>query len=217
MSEITNNKAVSPSIKSIKVQARDEVFRIVQLRGNLFVCSKQFGSCCCGWTEKGRASVNTQLYEQEWADRKLRNKLHLTFSGCLGPCAVGNNVLLQLDGRSIWFSDLNSDHYIPVLFDYIEGLLVNPLALLPPELASHVYERYLPAQPIVTSPSTNLADQNETTQNQTQAELDYLDVVCLMEVDPQTARWKSEYANRTFYFCAPACRKAFDKEPLAYL
>ena len=64
--------------KTIKVQARGEDFRIVQLQGNLFVCSKAHGNCCCGWTEKGRAPLNVALYEQEWERRKIRNKVHLS-------------------------------------------------------------------------------------------------------------------------------------------
>lgn len=109
--------------KTVKVHARGEDFRIVQLQGNLFVCTKANGSCCCGWTEKGRAPVNIELYQQEWEGRKVRNKVHLTFAGCLGPCAVGNNALLQLFGRSVWFKDLNDDALIPAIFDYIEAML----------------------------------------------------------------------------------------------
>ena len=75
-------------LKTIKVHARDEDFRIVQLQGNLFVCSKAHGNCCCGWVEKGRAVVNTALYGDEWERRKIRNKVHLSFTGCLGPCST---------------------------------------------------------------------------------------------------------------------------------
>jgi YHS domain-containing protein len=34
---------------------------------------------------------------------------------------------------------------------------------------------------------------------------------------PATARWKSEYAGRTFSFCSPGCKKSFDREPQVYL
>lgn|GEM_PF-4090957 len=36
--------------RTVKVHARGEAFRIVQLVGNLLVCSKEHGNCCCGWT-----------------------------------------------------------------------------------------------------------------------------------------------------------------------
>ena len=44
-----------------------------------------------------------------------------------------------------------------------------------------------------------------------------LDVVCKMEVDPKTAAAKSEYKGQTYYFCAPGCKRAFDKDPEKYL
>jgi Cu+-exporting ATPase len=43
------------------------------------------------------------------------------------------------------------------------------------------------------------------------------DPVCGMRVDPQTARRTSEHEGRTYYFCSPACKKAFDAEPRRHL
>ena len=43
------------------------------------------------------------------------------------------------------------------------------------------------------------------------------DVVCGMEVDPKTAPAKTEYKGETYYFCAPGCKVAFEKEPEKYL
>ncbi len=43
------------------------------------------------------------------------------------------------------------------------------------------------------------------------------DPVCGMDVDPKTAQWKSEYQGKTYYFCAPGCKKDFDKEPQKYI
>jgi YHS domain-containing protein len=42
------------------------------------------------------------------------------------------------------------------------------------------------------------------------------DPVCKMKVDPKTAIWKSEYKNKTYYFCAPGCKHTFDKDPETY-
>lgn len=199
------------SIKTIKVHARDEDFRIIQLQGNLFICAKANGSCCCGWEEKGRAPINSALYEAEWERRKIRNKLHLTFTGCLGPCAVGNNALLQLFGQSIWFKDLNDDSYIPAIFDYIEATLqANRVLTPPPALAEHVFMRYLPAATDNHDILLAVAQEDDG------AGLERLDPVCLMDVDPATARWSSEYSGRTYFFCAPACKKGFDRDPAAY-
>ena len=43
------------------------------------------------------------------------------------------------------------------------------------------------------------------------------DPVCDMEVDIATARWTSEYVGQTIYFCAPGCKRRFDKDPAAYV
>ncbi len=192
-------------ITTIKVRARNEDFRIVQLQGNLFVCSQAHGSCCCGWTEKGRAPLNQALYEQEWERRGIRNRLHLTFTGCLGPCAVGNNALLQLYGQSIWLKDLNDDALIPQVFAYIDAMLAAGHGLpAPAALADHVYARYL------GGPSDAAAEADA-------GGLERLDPVCLMDVDPATARYSSVYQDQVIYFCAPGCKKAFDRDPQAYI
>ena len=39
------------------------------------------------------------------------------------------------------------------------------------------------------------------------------DPVCGMMVDEQTAAGKSEYQGKTYYFCAPICKKKFEAEP----
>ncbi len=44
-----------------------------------------------------------------------------------------------------------------------------------------------------------------------------VDPVCKMEIDEKTARFKSEYKGKTYYFCAVGCKKAFDKNPERYL
>ncbi len=42
------------------------------------------------------------------------------------------------------------------------------------------------------------------------------DPVCGMDVQPEQAAGQSEYQGRTFYFCCPACKEKFDKEPDRY-
>jgi Cu+-exporting ATPase len=43
------------------------------------------------------------------------------------------------------------------------------------------------------------------------------DPVCGMEIDPATAAGSSEYEGATYYFCAEACKTAFDAEPSKYV
>jgi len=42
------------------------------------------------------------------------------------------------------------------------------------------------------------------------------DVVCGMDIDSTTAAAQSEYKGKTYYFCAPGCKKDFDKSPEKY-
>jgi YHS domain-containing protein len=197
-------------ISAVKVHARGEDFRIVQVVGNLFVCSRANGNCCCGWGEKGRWVFENEHWAAEWERRRIRNRLHLTFTGCLGPCAVGNSAMLQIHGRSVWFKDLNGPEYAGLVFDYAQAMLAAGRVLPPPaELADHVYERYLPPPDDRYVPFVVGAGDADG--------LERLDPVCLMDVDPATARWKTEYGGRTIYFCAPGCKKAFLAEPEAYL
>jgi len=44
-----------------------------------------------------------------------------------------------------------------------------------------------------------------------------IDPICKMEVDEKTATLKSEYKGKTYYFCAPGCKKTFEDDPEKYL
>ncbi len=44
-----------------------------------------------------------------------------------------------------------------------------------------------------------------------------VDPVCKMEVDEETAKFKTEREGRTYYFCAPGCKAAFEENPEKYL
>ena len=43
------------------------------------------------------------------------------------------------------------------------------------------------------------------------------DVVCGMEIDSESAAGTSEHQGKTYYFCGPGCKAAFDKDPDAYV
>ena len=42
-----------------------------------------------------------------------------------------------------------------------------------------------------------------------------IDPVCGMKVNKDTS-YKSDYKNKTYYFCALNCKQAFDKNPEKY-
>ena len=38
-----------------------------------------------------------------------------------------------------------------------------------------------------------------------------------MEVDEKTAKYKTIYQGKYYYFCAPGCKKSFEEEPELYI
>ena len=42
------------------------------------------------------------------------------------------------------------------------------------------------------------------------------DVVCGMDIDPNTASSQTEYQGKTYYFCSNACHDKFMAEPQKY-
>jgi YHS domain-containing protein len=44
-----------------------------------------------------------------------------------------------------------------------------------------------------------------------------IDPVCKMDVNEKKAPATSTYKGKTYYFCAPGCKKAFDANPDKYL
>jgi YHS domain-containing protein len=42
------------------------------------------------------------------------------------------------------------------------------------------------------------------------------DPVCGMNVDEKTAKLKSDYMGKTYYFCSQMCKTTFDKDPAKY-
>jgi YHS domain-containing protein len=43
------------------------------------------------------------------------------------------------------------------------------------------------------------------------------DLVCGMDVEEKTAKYKTIYKGETYYFCAPGCKKVFEDNPEKYV
>jgi nitrile hydratase accessory protein len=106
---------------------------VARPRGHLFVCAS---GCCCGRTEDGFAPVPAETFHREWERRRLRNLVHLTIGGCLGPCALANVALLLFDGQAQWFHSINSDGLAFALYDHVERMLDADACLPPPPALS---------------------------------------------------------------------------------
>src|ERR1700744_2077253 len=122
------------------IRADGRTLNIVQHRAHLSYC---FTGCCCGRTERGYAEVPVDVYKEEWTRRKIRNAVHLTKGGCLGPCVLANVASLVFDGRSVWFHSVNSAWQVRQIFDYIDAMLQADRFLKPPaELTEFVFNYY---------------------------------------------------------------------------
>jgi cobaltochelatase CobN len=122
------------------VRADGRAINVVQRRAHLSYC---FTGCCCGRTERGYAAVPVDTFKDEWLRRKLRNVVHLTKAGCLGPCALANVASLVFDGKSVWFHSVNTPWHVRLIYDYIETMVRADRYIAPPsELTEYVFNFY---------------------------------------------------------------------------
>ena len=115
--------------RNIVVRPDGRPVNVARSRGHLFVCAS---GCCCGRTEDGFAPVPAETFHFEWERRRLRNVVHLTIGGCLGPCALANVALLLFDGQAQWFHSVNSEARALDIYDHVEAMLDADGCLPPP-------------------------------------------------------------------------------------
>ena len=115
--------------RNIVVRRDGRRVNVARFRGQLLVCAT---GCCCGRTEDGFAPVPAETFHREWERRRLRNIVHLTIGGCLGPCALANVVLLLFDGQPQWFHSIDSESLAVALYDHVEAMLAADGCLPPP-------------------------------------------------------------------------------------
>jgi cobaltochelatase CobN len=121
--------ARAPRPRNLVRRADGKAINVFRRPGQLFVCAK---GCCCGLTDRGHDPVPEELYHREWERRRLRNTVHLTIGGCLGPCALANVVMLLFAGREVWFHSITSDAQVLAIYDYIEAMVAAGRYLPPP-------------------------------------------------------------------------------------
>ena len=137
--------------RNIVVRRDGRRVNVARFRGQLFVCAT---GCCCGRTGDGFGAVPTELYHGEWERRRLRNVIHLTIGGCLGPCALANVVLLLFDGQTQWFHSIDSEAQALALYDHVErmleadGCLPPPAALAPYHFTASAWQPRPDGQPV---------------------------------------------------------------------
>ena len=131
-------EATNRFTEATRFDGESKTIRVVE--GHLFVCQ----GCCCGNTEAGNPPVPLDRFKKEWKERGIRSRIHLTVSGCLGPCSVPNIVLLMYRGETVWFHSINSNYEVVLIYDYLERLLQLNRFVPPQEpLSRKVFQRYV--------------------------------------------------------------------------
>lgn len=85
-----------------------------QALGQIIVCL----GCCCGRPDKGHPEVPVDWLKAEWKRRHLQKKIHLSISGCLGPCDQSNVVAIITPQRSIWLGCIESHEQYRELMEW---------------------------------------------------------------------------------------------------
>ena len=107
--------------------------------GQINVCN----GCCCGQTQKGHPEVPVEWLKREWKYRGLLKRIHLTISGCLGPCDVANVVLVTSPEGTQWLAEITQRRQYELLADWAEqSKIADRLLPLPREFDAHRLAAY---------------------------------------------------------------------------
>lgn len=99
--------------------------------------------CCCGRVDKGHPEVPTEWLKGQWKTRKLAKDVHLSISGCLGPCDISNVVSIGSAQGVTWLGLLHeADHYIQIVGWATDVAREQRLVPLPAALEPYVFERF---------------------------------------------------------------------------
>lgn len=107
--------------------------------GQVVVCL----GCCCGRVDKGHPEAPVDWLKEQWRKRALPKKIHLTISGCLGPCDASNVVLLLFGDSPVWLGGLDKFEQYETLADWASACgAADSLLPLPPSLEPFRMERF---------------------------------------------------------------------------
>jgi len=99
--------------------------------------------CCCGRVDRGRPAVPVDYLKAEFKSRKLLHRVHLTISGCLGPCDVPNVVAIATEEGTTYLGNLTQFSHFEALVEWATASwAAGTLLPLPASLASQVFERF---------------------------------------------------------------------------
>ena len=128
MSSVSNNSQVREALSTKR-----------PMLGQISVCN----GCCCGQTHKGHPEIPLEWLKEEWKYRGLLKRVHLTISGCLGPCDVPNVILITSAEGTQWLAEISQRRQYEMLADWAEqSKLADRLLPLPREFDRHRLAAY---------------------------------------------------------------------------
>jgi hypothetical protein len=106
--------------------------------GHVSICS----GCCCGNTAKGKPEVPVEWLKKEWRARGLLRQVHLSISGCLGPCDVANVVTIANERGTLWLGKITEHGLYQSILDWaLASRHANAMLALPRELEPYVLQQ----------------------------------------------------------------------------
>jgi len=124
---------------SVNPESRAAICTKRPVLGQINVCN----GCCCGQTQKGHPEVPVEWLKREWKYRGLLKRVHLTISGCLGPCDVANVVLVTSPEGTQWLAEITQRRQYELLADWAEqSKIADRLLPLPREFDAHRLAAY---------------------------------------------------------------------------
>lgn len=122
------------SSASAKSPSENVISAKIPMLGQISVCN----GCCCGQAQKGHPAVPVEWLKQEWKYRGLLKRVHLTISGCLGPCDVPNVILITSAEGTQWLGTITERKQYEMLADWAEqSKIADRLLSLPREFHKH--------------------------------------------------------------------------------
>lgn len=158
---IDNNLSLSiKSVKGILFFIMNDTKR--KVLAQVLICM----GCCCGRTDRGKPEVPVDWLKQEWKKGGLLKSVHLSISGCLGPCDRVNVVCIQMPVEPVWLGDITQKSHYELIVNWARTCQKNDqICPLPAELLSFVFDPYIRQIPTIKQSN------KDTIQNCVEAEL----------------------------------------------
>ena len=108
----------------------------------VFVCD----ACCCGdarFTDRAPIEELNLALAEALEDQGIAKACPAFTTGCMGPCSIGNNVILALKNKNLFFKKMNQPEQMQALARWAAQLLKDPKAVMPSQLNGHLADRKL--------------------------------------------------------------------------